>query len=192
MYINFWYPIAKSEDVVTYEPHRAQVLGQQLVAFRDTERRAHVLSDVCIHRGAALGKGWVKGRYRRVPVSRLAVRRRRLVHSIFRPWTTSRCRPAPRSTVTRYRKNTASCSPSSATCRKSRTATASRDRGIRPGRLARNKLVVFELNAFYERSIENGLDPSHNEFVHPAQGLPGMQSRFSEKTAGHARRPVGE
>jgi len=60
MYINFWYPIAKSEDVVTYEPFRTQVIGQKLVAFRDKAGAAHVLSDVCIHRGAALGKGWVR------------------------------------------------------------------------------------------------------------------------------------
>ncbi|MDP7270885.1 MAG: Rieske (2Fe-2S) protein, partial [Gammaproteobacteria bacterium] len=60
MYINFWYPIAQSENVVKYEPHQTQVLGQQLVAFRDSKGKAHVLSDVCIHRGGALGKGWVR------------------------------------------------------------------------------------------------------------------------------------
>ncbi len=43
MYINFWYTIAKSEDVVTYEPHRAQVLGQKLVAFRDTDGAADAI-----------------------------------------------------------------------------------------------------------------------------------------------------
>ncbi|TDJ46689.1 MAG: Rieske (2Fe-2S) protein [Gammaproteobacteria bacterium] len=81
MYINFWYPIAKSEDVVTYEPHRARVLGQQLVAFRDSDGAAHVLSDVCIHRGAALGQGLGQRQRRRVSVPRLAVRRRRQMHA---------------------------------------------------------------------------------------------------------------
>jgi phenylpropionate dioxygenase-like ring-hydroxylating dioxygenase large terminal subunit len=37
-----------------------------------------------------------------------------------------------------------------------------------------NQILVFEVKAFYERSIENGIDPSHNEFVHPAQGSPTM------------------
>ena len=41
-----------------------------------------------------------------------------------------------------------------------------------------NRIVVFEVNTFYERSIENGLDPSHNEFVHPAQGSPVMNRDF--------------
>ena len=44
-----------------------------------------------------------------------------------------------------------------------------------------NKLCVFEVGAFYERSIENGLDPSHNEFVHPAQGSPVMEPDFLTK-----------
>jgi phenylpropionate dioxygenase-like ring-hydroxylating dioxygenase large terminal subunit len=32
--------------------------------------------------------------------------------------------------------------------------------------------LMFEIEAYYERSIENGLDPVHNEFVHPSQGAP--------------------
>jgi len=34
--------------------------------------------------------------------------------------------------------------------------------------------VVFEIDAYYERSLENGMDPIHNEFVHPAQGAPSV------------------
>ncbi len=60
MYINFWYPIAKSDEVRSYEPYKAQVLGHKFVAFRDQEGVPHVLSDVCIHRGGALGEGWVR------------------------------------------------------------------------------------------------------------------------------------
>ena len=30
---------------------------------------------------------------------------------------------------------------------------------------------------YYERSIENGLDPAHNEFVHPTHGQQGHVSR---------------
>jgi phenylpropionate dioxygenase-like ring-hydroxylating dioxygenase large terminal subunit len=44
-----------------------------------------------------------------------------------------------------------------------------------------NKLTVFEVPAFYERSMENGLDPSHNEFVHPAQGSPNMREDLIRK-----------
>ena len=44
-----------------------------------------------------------------------------------------------------------------------------------------NRLVVFELDAFYERSMENGLDPSHNQFVHPAQGSPEINMDLRHK-----------
>ena len=60
MYINFWYPIAKSEDITADEPFRAQIMGLKFVAYRDQEGKAHVLSDTCVHRGGSLSKGWVK------------------------------------------------------------------------------------------------------------------------------------
>ena len=44
-----------------------------------------------------------------------------------------------------------------------------------------NNLVVFEVDYYYERSVENGLDAAHNEFVHPKQGTPGMVQDFRNK-----------
>ena len=60
MYINFWYPIAKSEEVTNEAPYRTQLLCVNLVAFRDSDGKARVLSDTCIHRGGALGTGKIK------------------------------------------------------------------------------------------------------------------------------------
>jgi len=60
MYINFWYPVATSEELTDEQPRRVQILGLKFVAFRDTEGQAHVLSDTCVHRGASLGKGRLK------------------------------------------------------------------------------------------------------------------------------------
>ena len=180
MYINFWYPIAKSEDVVTYEPHRTQLLGQQLVAFRDNDGAAHVLSDVCIHRGGALGKGWVRddtvvcpyhgwqfggdGLCKHIPtldddqvparakVDSYPVQEKYGIVFAFLGDLPEEERP-PLYEIEEYGKE-----------------------GWRA-----NTLVVFEVGAFYERSIENGLDPSHNEFVHPAQGSPGMNPDIRKK-----------
>jgi phenylpropionate dioxygenase-like ring-hydroxylating dioxygenase large terminal subunit len=53
-----------------------------------------------------------------------------------------------------------------------------------------NKLVVFEVDYYYERSIENALDPAHNEFVHPKQGAPGMMLDF--KTNPIQIDPIGD
>jgi len=40
--------------------------------------------------------------------------------------------------------------------------------------------LVFEIDGYYQRSIENGMDPIHNEFVHPSQGAPALdEERFS-------------
>ena len=60
MYINFWYPVGRSEEITSDAPFRTQILGLHFVAFRDGDGQAHVLSDTCTHRGGALGKGWVK------------------------------------------------------------------------------------------------------------------------------------
>jgi phenylpropionate dioxygenase-like ring-hydroxylating dioxygenase large terminal subunit len=57
---NFWYPIQFS-DKVTTKPQRQRILGQDLVVYRTEDGTAQVMSDLCVHRGAALSGGWVKG-----------------------------------------------------------------------------------------------------------------------------------
>ena len=61
MYINFWYPIALSKDITNEKPLEVQVMGLKFAAFRDTAGAAHVISNTCIHRGGALGRGKIKG-----------------------------------------------------------------------------------------------------------------------------------
>ncbi len=55
MYINFWYPIVRSEDLGPDRPEKVKLLGVNLAAFRDDEGKARVLSDTCVHRGGSLG-----------------------------------------------------------------------------------------------------------------------------------------
>jgi len=61
MYINFWYPVALSKEVTNEAPVEAEIMGLKFVAFRDTEGKAHVISNTCVHRGGALGRGKIKG-----------------------------------------------------------------------------------------------------------------------------------
>ena len=61
MYINFWYPIIKSDELGHEMPEKVKVLGANLVAFRDQDGEARVLSDTCTHRGASLGGPWSMG-----------------------------------------------------------------------------------------------------------------------------------
>jgi phenylpropionate dioxygenase-like ring-hydroxylating dioxygenase large terminal subunit len=57
---NFWYAV-EFADRVTTKPLRATCLGQELVLYRTPKGRPVALSDLCVHRGAALSGGWVKG-----------------------------------------------------------------------------------------------------------------------------------
>ena len=45
-----------------------------------------------------------------------------------------------------------------------------------------NEVLVLEVPYYYERSIENGIDPAHNEFVHPTHG----HSSIDRETTGFA------
>ncbi|MCB1597379.1 MAG: Rieske (2Fe-2S) protein [Gammaproteobacteria bacterium] len=128
MYINFWYPIVRSEDLGPGKPEKAMVLGLNFVAFRDSQGKAHVLSDTCTHRGASLGGSWELGDKPRIvndcivcPCARITAGSSVQTASAgtSRPSATERrFRRAPRSIPTRSRKSTASCSPFSAICRR--------------------------------------------------------------------------
>lgn len=67
MYMNFWYPVCLTTDLKTTALLRAPILCLPFVAFRDSEGLAHVLSDTCVHRGGALGKGRVEHRISKAP-----------------------------------------------------------------------------------------------------------------------------
>ncbi len=56
---NFWYAV-EFANRVTAKPLRATVLGQHLALYRTPEGRPVALSDLCVHRGAALSGGAVK------------------------------------------------------------------------------------------------------------------------------------
>ncbi len=62
MFKNFWYAVEFSADLVVGKPEKVKVLGQQLVIYRKPSDGSVVaMSDLCVHRGAALSGGTVKG-----------------------------------------------------------------------------------------------------------------------------------
>lgn len=172
MYINFWYPIGLSNEISAEEPFRAQVFGLPFVAFRDEQGDAHVLSDTCVHRGSSLAAGWVKngraicpyhgweydgdGRCARVPslgdvkpparakVDSYPVQEKYGIVFAFLGDLPEEERP-PLYDVEEYGQD---------------------------GWKAQT--YILEVACYYQRSVENGLDPIHNEFVHPLQGAPMM------------------
>lgn len=171
MYINFWYPIVLGKDLPADKPVRATVFGLPFVAFRDAEGKASVIADTCVHRGGALSKGWVKDGNVVCP---------------YHGWAyggDGRCTKVPslgdqkipaRAKVDAY--------PTEEKYGVVFAFLGDLPESERPplwdikewGPDWKCQTYLLDLNAYYERSIENGLDPIHNEFVHPLQGAPKM------------------
>jgi phenylpropionate dioxygenase-like ring-hydroxylating dioxygenase large terminal subunit len=179
MYINFWYPIARAEEILADKPLRVNLLSLPFVTFRDAEGNAHVLSDTCVHRGGSLSAGTTKegrvvcpyhgweyggdGKCHKVPslgdqkpparakVDSYPVQERYGIVFAFLGDLPEDERP-PLHDIEEY--------------------------GT-PG--WKTQLYVYDVACNYERSVENGLDPIHNEFVHPLQGAP-MLSDEQQRT----------
>jgi phthalate 4,5-dioxygenase len=58
----YWHPIAASEQLPhpDCDPLRVTLLGERLVAFRDSEGKVGALDELCMHRGASLALGRVE------------------------------------------------------------------------------------------------------------------------------------
>ena len=178
MYINFWYPVAASNEVSNEKPLRVRILCTNLAVFRDQSGNAHVLSDTCIHRGGALGAGKVVGDCLQCPYHGWQYDGNG--KCILIPALGEDEHPPARAKVDSY--------PVQEKYGIVFAFLGDLPEEQRPPLLTidefddkvwrANILKVFEVDYYYERSIENGLDPAHNEFVHPKQGTPGMKLDF--------------
>lgn len=176
MFINFWYPVVLSRDLIE-TPRKLRILGQDLVAFRDSAGSAQVLSNTCSHRGGSLADGKVRGDHIQCP---------------YHGWQfdgTGRCLKIP------------SLGASASIPARTRVDAypVVEKYGIvfaflgdlpeaeRPPMLEvpefddpawRATWINFQVDYHYERSIENGMDPAHNEFVHPTHGFSGQNADY--------------
>ncbi|MFF4836377.1 Rieske 2Fe-2S domain-containing protein [Streptomyces sp. NPDC001315] len=55
-----WHPIARSAGLTSEVPHRARLLGENLIVFRDGQGRAGVVFERCAHRGSSLYYGRIE------------------------------------------------------------------------------------------------------------------------------------
>jgi len=179
MYINFWYPVAASHEITNDDPLRVRILSLDFVAFRDTKGQPHVLADTCVHRGGALGAGQIQGDCVQCP---------------YHGWQydgDGRCvvipslkddKPPFRAKVDSYpvqEKYGIVFAFLGDLAEAERPPLWEIEEYDAEGWRA-NKLKIFEVDYYYERSVENALDPAHNEFVHPKQGTPGMMLDFKK------------
>jgi len=181
MYINFWYPIALSDEVKNDEPLQVQILGLPFVAFRDTDGHPHVLSDTCVHRGGSLGKGWVRDGCVVCPYHGWAFGGDGKCTNI--PTIAEDQHAPPRAKVDSYpthEKYGILFAFLGDLPENERSPLYEIEVFDADGWRA-NDIVTFEVGAYYERSVENGLDAAHNEFVHPAQGSPSIRESIQRE-----------
>ena len=178
MYINFWYPVALSEEVKADEPLRVEILSLKFVAFRDADGAAHVLSDTCVHRGGSLGKGWVKDGCVICP---------------YHGWRfdgSGKCttipsigydgKPPPRAKVDSYpvQEKYGLVFAFLGDLPEQERPTLMPVDEYDDDEWRASEAMVLPVDYYYERSMENGVDPAHNEFVHPTHGYAGENPNY--------------
>lgn len=177
MYINFWYPMATTEEIGG-EPLQVRCLDQDFVVFRTENGEAKCLSNTCTHRGGSLAGGKMQGDCIQCP---------------YHGWEfdgDGMCRSIP------------SLGPDAKIPGRTRIDAypVQEKYGIvfaflgdlpeaeRPPIIPvpeegqegwRPTVVHYEVKGNYERSIENGIDPAHNEYVHDTHGFSGANDDYS-------------
>ncbi len=182
MYINFWYPIIRSEDLGPDKPEKVMVLGSNLVVFRDEDGEARVLSDTCVHRGGSLGGAWSGPENMPRIVNGCVV-------CPYHGWEfggDGECKNIP--SIGYGTKPPARAKIDSYPVQErygivfaflgdlpeeERPPLLDVEEYGQEGWRA-NSVLVLDVGYYYERSVENALDPAHNEFVHPTHGFSGI------------------
>ena len=170
MYINFWYPVCIAEELANDAPLRARILGLQFVAFRDAEGQAHVLADTCVHRGGSLSRGKIVDGHVACPYH--GWRFNGAGHCAHIPSVKEGARLPARAKVDSYpvvERYGIIFAFLGDQPEQDRIPIYQIPEWDKEGWRA-SGLVTFDLDAYFERSVENGLDPVHNEFVHKLQG----------------------
>jgi len=171
MLINFWYPMALATEVQE-KPFRSRALGCDFVLFRDGGGQVHCLADTCVHRGGSLGAGQRKGdciecpyhgwqfdgtgQCTHIPTLRQGSR------------IPARARVDAYPVVERYGLVFAFLGDLP---QDERPPILEISQYGQPGWSVTS--LVYDWQASFERVIENGLDATHTEFVHPSAGLQG-------------------
>lgn len=171
MYINFWYPMALSEDLAD-GPVQVRALDQPFALFRDADGVAHCLADTCVHRGGALGTGKVVGDRIQCPYHGWQYGgdgRCKLIPTLLDDaHIPGRARVDSYPVQERYGVVFAFLGDLSEV---ERPPILAIEQWGREGWSVTS--LVYDWHASFERVIENGLDATHTEFVHPSAGLQG-------------------
>ena len=179
MYINFWYA-AELSSRLQDQPIKVRMLSHDFVLFRDSNGKAHCLSDTCVHRGAALSGGKVKGDCMQCPYHGWQFQGDGKCVKI--PSLGPGAKVPPRARVDAY--------PTQEKYGLVFVFLGDLAEADRPTIMDipewgqegwRGEPLDYYWEANYERAVENGLDPAHNEYVHPTHGYSGENEDTSYK-----------
>jgi phenylpropionate dioxygenase-like ring-hydroxylating dioxygenase large terminal subunit len=179
MFINFWYPLAESAKL-TDTPLLAKMLGQDFVLFRDSAGAAHCLSNICVHRGGSLAHGRIKGDCIQCSYHGWKFDGEGKCTRI--PMMAPDAKLPPRAKVDSYpvqEKYGLVFAFLGDLLEEERIPVLPIPEYGQPGWAATIQHWVFDFN--YHRGMENGVDPSHNEFVHPTHGYSGERDDYHLK-----------
>ena len=180
MYINFWYPAGEASEF-TDEPIKRRMLGLDFVLFRDARGIARVLSNTCTHRGGSLSDGKVTGDCIQCPYHGWEFDgdgqcQKIPSHGPNRK-IPARARVDAYPTVERYGMVFAFLGDLPDSERPPIMGIEEYgDDGPAEGWAA--TLQSFEWPFDYKRSMENGIDVAHNEYVHPTHGFSGERDDY--------------
>ncbi len=178
MYINFWYAADWSHSL-TDAPKKVRMLGHDIVLFRDSAGKAHALSDTCIHRGAALSAGKVRGDCLACPYHGWQFNGDGQVRKIPSLGPGSEQRIPQRGRIDAYpveeRYGLIHVFLGDLPAAERAPILEVPEYGQKGWR---HTIVDYAWESNYERNIENGLDPAHNEFVHPTHGYSGEKDDY--------------
>jgi len=176
MFMNFWYPALKTDELGS-EPKLVRMLGLNFVVFRDAKGEAHCLSNVCVHRGGNLAGGKRKGDCIECPYHGWQFNGEGAVTRIpslgLQAKIPSRAKIDAYPTVERYGLV--------------HVFLGDLPQEERPPIMEipeygqegwRATIQHWNFNFDYKRSIENGIDAAHNEFVHPTHGFSGSREDY--------------
>ena len=185
MYINFWYAMAQSGDVTKDKPTHVRRLGQDFVIFRDEAGNAHCLHDVCTHRGASLSHGKTKGDCVECPYHGWQFNGEGNVVKIPSLGPDGQDKIPSRTKIDSYPVHEqyglifAFLGDLPESERPPLMMPHTNPSGIDySGEEWRWVTQSWQVKTNYERAVENGIDPAHNEFVHARHGFMGARQEY--------------
>jgi phenylpropionate dioxygenase-like ring-hydroxylating dioxygenase large terminal subunit len=172
MYINFWYVACQARDIPAgaERPRKVQMLGQQFALWRGSDGEIRCVSNTCTHRGGALGDGRVRGNCVECPYHGWTFQGDGSCVRI--PSMGAGARIPVRTRVDAY--------PVEEKYGLVWVFLGDLAEQQRPPIVSipewgdpewRCITLTDDWKIDYKRSVENSLDPAHNEFTHPTQGF---------------------